>query len=131
MAKRTQPTRPDLNDDMEWLVWIAALPENEGIDVHALFEKLIVWCSRNGHTPTRRRLLRWLVSEREAVPMKYNQTFIRGTQDVPRPTPAAASYNCDRCFDDHTVMVEADAATRSFAGEMVEIPCPHCSNRNG
>ncbi len=70
MVKKTeQPTRPDLTDDQQWLVWLTAQPENRGIDIMGLYRKMVEWCSKKRITPTRRRLLNWLAGEREAVPM--------------------------------------------------------------
>lgn len=69
-----QKTRPDL-DDQHWLVWTAAQPENKGIDVHAMYRKMLTWCQQKGVTPTRRRLLNWLTTERENVPMTYKPAY--------------------------------------------------------
>lgn len=82
MAKTSpenQKTRPDL-DDQTFVVWTAAQPENRGIDVHAMYRKMLEWCMKKGLTPTRRRLLRWLDTERESLPMTYEPAYFKGDE---------------------------------------------------
>ncbi|MEZ5421815.1 MAG: hypothetical protein R2682_15235 [Pyrinomonadaceae bacterium] len=76
-----QKTRPDLSDQ-EWLVWLGLQPENRGIDIRALYRQMLDWCSRKGVTPTRRRLLRWLASDQEAMPMSAEPAM----PEKPQPT---------------------------------------------
>ena len=63
-------TRPDL-DDQTWIVWLSQQPENKGLLVAEMYRKMLEWCVKKGVTPTRRRLLRWLDTEREAMPLTY------------------------------------------------------------
>jgi hypothetical protein len=88
MAKKkqeTQPTRPDLKDDQEWLIWLRLQPENRGIDVDGLYRKMLAWCERKGAIPTRMRLVRWLATERENVPMTYEPAYFKGDESVSSP----------------------------------------------
>lgn len=119
---KPQPTRPDLTDDREWLVWLSRQPENRGIDIQGLFSNMIVWCSRKGLTPTRRRLLRWLADERDAVPIAYKPTFVPQPDEPPTPI-----YKCNECLDTGSILIEAPPETRKYTHQMIESPCPRCS----
>lgn len=77
--KEDLKTRPDL-DDQTFVIWTAAQPENRGIDVHAMYRKMLDWCMKKGLTPTRRRLLRWLDTERESMPMTYEPAYFKGDE---------------------------------------------------
>ncbi len=98
MAKKvdkTLKTRPDL-DDQAFVVWTAAQPENRGIDVQSMYRKMLEWCDKKGVTPTRLRLLNWLSSEREAMPMTYKPAYHK-EQPSPVPTTLAPEPPCDIC----------------------------------
>ena len=98
-------TRPDL-DDESWLAWTAAQPENRGIDVRTMYRKMLEWCDEKGHTPTRRRLLRWLDNEREAVPMTHKPAYF-GEQKT--------DDDCDHCGNSRSVVINDRRS-----------PCPDC-----
>lgn len=95
MAKPELKTRPDLTDDQTWIVWTAAQPENRGIDVHGLYRKMLEWCQKKGVTPTRRRLLNWLDTEREAMPMTFKPAYFEPPQ--PEPKPFVPDPPCEFC----------------------------------
>lgn len=96
-------TRPDL-DDRHWLVWTAAQPENKGIDVHAMYRKMLTWCRQKGVTPTRLRLLRWLDTERQAVPLTYEPPNMETGDEI-----------CTKCSG------TAHITVNDFSS-----PCPKC-----
>lgn len=99
-------TRPDLTDDLEWLVWVDMQPENKGIEVKTMYRKMLAWCANKGVTPTRRRLLRWLDNEREDVPVQYIP---------PNFDPATGTEICDKC----------NGTTRIIVNDY-NSPCPKC-----
>ncbi len=94
-------TRPDL-DDESWLKLIERLPENKDLNVRTLYRRMLRWCEQKGQTPTRRRLLKWLDNEREAVPIKMtdpdctnckNERWIKGNlENWPCPTCSPERY---------------------------------------
>lgn len=94
-----QKTRPDL-DDENWLAWTAAQPENRGIDVRSLYRKMLDWCQKKGEIPTRRRLLRWLDDQREAVPIA---------------TKPPQDADCKNCGNERRVIIND-----------LRSPCPEC-----
>lgn len=96
-SAKTKKTRPDL-DGKAWLNWLAEQPENAGIDVKALCRKMLEWCEKRKQQPTRRRLLKWIESTRESVPM-----------DLDDKPP------CDECGD-----------TGRVRGNLETWPCPEC-----
>jgi len=121
MKRKQDPTklktRPDLADD-QWLAWLACLPENAGIDIAELYRKMLDWCGRKRVTPTRRRLLVWLDSEREAVPMKPV-----APKPVEQPSPAGEEIRCRTCFDtgEKTFFPNPNSIKGSYTA-----PCPGC-----
>ncbi len=112
-----QKTRPDLADG-PWIQWLEEQPENRGVDIPALFDRMISWCVRKGQQPTRRRLLAWLDNERSAVPIS-----------IPKPKNSTAepapSYNCKNCFDLGYINVKDPSSPYSWA--LIQAPCPKCS----
>jgi hypothetical protein len=46
--------------DEDWLDHLATLPQYQGVNVRAKFERLLAWCAEKGDTPTRQRLKNWL-----------------------------------------------------------------------
>ncbi len=99
-------TRPDLTDE-EWIAWTAAQPENRGIDVRSMYRNMLEWCLKKGVTPTRRRLLRWLDSEREAMPLTYEPPYFEKPVDPNGP--------CGECSGERKITVND-----------LRSPCPKC-----
>ncbi len=110
-------TRPDL-DDETWLVWVSAQPENRGLFVREMYRKMLEWCQKKGVTPTRRRLLKWLDGEREAMPMTYKPAYFE-----PEPTPAGPT--CAACNDSGEITRQPENAKYDWDLEFV--PCPDCN----
>lgn len=125
MAKQVpekQKTRPDLAD-AEWLAWLAALPENRGINVRSMHRNMLAWCAKKGVTPTRRRLLKWLESDRSAVPMA----------EPPAPAPIAdpepetqALPDCPRCSNTRWISVPHEPDSPFEWNRTRMAPCPAC-----
>ena len=46
--------------DEDWLDHLATLPQYQGVNVRAKFERLLAWCAEKGDAPTRQRLKNWL-----------------------------------------------------------------------
>lgn len=116
-------TRPDL-DDETWLAWTAAQPENRGIHVRELYRKMLEWCMQKGVTPTRRRFLKWLDTEREAMPLTYQPPHFDpkpGTPEEPEKP------DCDGCKNERfvSVVVNPDAQFEYDRTRME--PCPKCN----
>lgn len=112
MAKKDAPenlkTRPDLADDREWLVWLRLQPENRGIDVDGLYRSMLDWCSRKGATPTRRRLLNWINSERDNVPMTHQPAYSSVSSPTapiadPKPEPP-----CEYCGKQYCLLLHRE-----------------------
>jgi hypothetical protein len=121
-------TRPDLGDE-EWLVWISAQPENKGIYVREMYRKMLEWCMKKGITPTRRRLLRWLDTEREAVPVTYTPPYFEepGTARVADQEPETPKLpDCKVCDNERFVkaVINPDAEFEWARTGMV--PCTAC-----
>lgn len=98
MAKKkqeTQPTRPDLKDDQEWLIWLRLQPENRGLDVDGLYRKMLEWCQKKRAIPTRMRLLNWLTREREAVPMTLEPAYFKDAAAT-RPVKPGSTLDPNR-----------------------------------
>jgi len=106
MAKEDLKTRPDL-DDKTWIVWLQAQPENRKLDVAGLYRKMLEWCLKKQITPTRRRLLRWLDTEREALPMDYTPPYFE--------PPVPETGECPTCHNDRRIKVND-----------LSSPCPKC-----
>lgn len=89
-----QKTRPDL-EDAEFLDHLATLDENRGIDIVALYARMLDWCDEKRVTPTRLRLLKWLEGERADMPVTYSppvsnrRPFDPGRSSVPIDTVEA------------------------------------------
>jgi hypothetical protein len=73
-------TRPDLSDS-DYLTHLSGLPENKHLNVPKMFDKMIAWCSQEGETPSRKRLLNWLDRDRKDLPME--KTNGRTEQKLP------------------------------------------------
>lgn len=123
MPRKTDPaaqkTRPDLAD-REWIIWLEQQPENRGIEVRALYRKMCEWCQRRGVTPTRRRLLRWLDGEREAVPM------IAAPPAIPEKNIRPTRPDCDYCGNNRFVRAEIDPNAAFEWARFGMVPCPKC-----
>ena len=52
----------NISDD-EWLKTLEDNPTYRGLDVRAIYGKMVVWCETNGKRPTRRRFVNWLNRE--------------------------------------------------------------------
>ncbi|HQZ81591.1 MAG TPA: hypothetical protein PLR83_00095 [Pyrinomonadaceae bacterium] len=119
MAKKEQKTRPDLGDH-EWLAWLGSQPENRGIDVRAMHRKMFDWCRQKRVTPTRRRLLRWLDSDREAMPMK-------AAASPPKPASKPQLPDCVACGNERFIRTEVypDAQYDWMRWRM--LPCSKCN----
>lgn len=63
-------TRPDIEDDADWLAWLNEQPENRKINVTGKYSEMIDWCRKNRKTPSRLRLVNWLAKERKSLPME-------------------------------------------------------------
>ncbi len=104
MAKNEekQKTRPDL-DDERYLAWLSLQTENRGIDINGLYRSMLDWCGKRRVTPTRRRLLRWLDGEREAVPMTAAPLGMRPSEAESAYVPPEPCEICGQeiCFKLH------------------------------
>lgn len=89
-------TRPDLTDDQHWLVWLDQQPENKELDVHGLYRKMLTWCEQRQNQPTRRRLLKWLETERENIPMTYKPPYHETAAETP-PAAFEPPKPCEFC----------------------------------
>lgn len=132
MPKKTeQPTRPDLKDDLQWLVWLGAQEENKGIDVTGLYRDMMDWCAKKRKTPNRLRLLNWLRREREAQPMTALPTRDllntgRNAGILPATGEASdAAPRCSTCNDTREIPHKPQNA--QYDWELEFIPCPDCS----
>lgn len=89
-----QKTRPDL-EDQDWIEHLKVQDDNRGIDIAALFDRMLAWCAKKRVTPSRLRLLNWLDREREAVPVSFNppakSTPLVETRFIPKPQRPPAS----------------------------------------
>lgn len=66
-AKKKPASRTPKLTDEEWLESLKSNPAYKGLDVEALYHKMLAWCDVRGKKPTRARLLNWL--NREDKPM--------------------------------------------------------------
>ncbi len=103
--KEDLKTRPDL-DDQTFVVWIAAQPENRGIDVHAMYRKMLDWCMKKGVTPTRLRLLKWLDTERKAMPMTYEPAYFEKPE--PPPIEVKPEPPCEFCGKENCLLLHRE-----------------------
>lgn len=117
-----QKSRPDL-DDQAWIVWLSQQPENRGIPVAEMYRKMLDWCLKKGVTPTRRRLLKWLDTEREAMPMTYEPAYFE-----PKPEHTPETPKCPTCKD--CGEVTQPAKQPKFTGQVEFVPCPDCKEKN-
>lgn len=105
-----QKTRPDLNDQA-FVVWLSQQPENKGVPVPELYRKMLTWCTMKGKPATRLRLLNWIASERESMPM----TYIPENFD-----PALGTDTCPECNGTQHIRVN----------DYPNVPCPKCRPRD-
>lgn len=121
-------TRPDLGDE-EWLVWIGAQPENKGIYVRELYRKMLDWCMKKGITPTRRRLLRWIDTERDGIPVSFTPPYFEEpgsarVADKEPPPPKLA--NCKVCNNERFVQAVIDPNAQYEWARKGMVPCTAC-----
>lgn len=123
-------TRPDITDDGEWLAWLNLQPENRGINVVALYRSMIKWCAKKEITPTRRRLLRWIDADRDAIPVTskppYNDLAAAG-QAADQSEPDV-KINCPRCKDVGFIDAYPDEPNVPHADRLCE--CPDCGGKS-
>lgn len=120
-------TRPDLGDQ-EWIVWLSLQPENRGILVAEMYRKMLIWCQQKGVTPTRRRLLKWIEGEREAMPMSFEPAYMENTQASEKGVPSKVPGlpDCKVCKNERFVseIIDPDAQFEWQRSRMV--PCTAC-----
>lgn len=119
-------TRPDL-DDENWLGWTAAQPENRGIDVRVMYRKMLEWCHRKGQTPTRRRLLRWLDNERDAVPLTYEPPYLDKAAEPEKPGQILP--DCEYCGNERFISAVVDPDAKFEFARTGMIRCPKCKTK--
>jgi Helix-turn-helix domain len=85
-------TRPDL-DDRAWLEHLRSLDENRGVDIDALYTRMLDWSEKNRATPSRLRLLKWVEKERSDVPVSYRPPIATNGHRAPRAGETFAVTN--------------------------------------
>lgn len=122
-----QKTRPDLADQ-EWLIWLDALAENRGIEVHAMYRSMLEWCRKKGCAPTRQRLLRWLHMERENMPMTYEPAnFGPQAASLPVEPESDPLPDCPHCKNERFVETVVNPEAKYDWARKRMVPCPKCN----
>ncbi|HQQ88584.1 MAG TPA: hypothetical protein PLA72_11345 [Smithellaceae bacterium] len=92
-SKKEKKEKNVLSDE-DWLKTLEENPVYSGIEVRAVYGKMLVWCQQKGKKPTRLRFVNWLNREdRVVAPIPGNGVRPKKPQRLPTPEEELEEFN--------------------------------------